>query len=659
MLQQFINALVNRIKSNKIFRFTIIILVGLLIVSFISRTIILKMVIKNISSKIDTRYNAYLAITDADFSGLFTIHLNRISLCSKNSDDTLVKIKDLFISMRILPLLLAKLKPESLLIDSLTINFIKKDSIDNFRFLLRKKQTADNENDSEQVMNYAERFNIFLEAIFNKIPEHFRLTNFNLSVTDSAYFAMHIKQFEIINHTFKTNIKIDESPANAGIMLEGKIDPSNKMAGIKIYSPDTSKVRIPFVLNKWNLRFAFDTLQFHLTNTSLADNILSLDGFSSVNDLVLNQPKISTSDVTMNFGEINYHVKIGEDYYELDSSTNVTYNKLTFNPYIKLRPKPTPQLELRIHKNWFTSQDLFESLPGGLFNNLQGIQTNGELAFYFDFSVDTSVPDSLEFNADLKRKQFRIVHYGAGNLAKMNDNFEYTAYEKDVPVKTWTIGYPDPSFISLDKIPLQLQYSVMTSEDGGFFQHRGFYIDAFKESIATDIKQKRFARGGSTISMQLVKNVFLKRNKTVARKLEEMLIVWLIENNAITTKERMFEVYLNIIEWAPGIYGINDAAKFYFNKKPAQLTLSECIFLTSLIPRPKGFKYQFENGHLRAHLADYYRLVSNKMLRKGWISERDTVKLIPDVELKGPALQFLKKDVMQVDTTNESPFIFE
>lgn len=70
-----------------------------------------------------------------------------------------------------------------------------------------------------------------------------------------------------------------------------------------------------------------------------------------------------------------------------------------------------------------------------------------------------------------------------------------------------------------------------------------------------DIKERRFARGGSTLSMQLVKNVFLSRNKTIARKLEEMLIVWLIESNHLTSKERMFEVYLNIAEWGPMIYG--------------------------------------------------------------------------------------------------------
>lgn len=131
-----------------------------------------------------------------------------------------------------------------------------------------------------------------------------------------------------------------------------------------------------------------------------------------------------------------------------------------------------------------------------------------------------------------------------------------------------------------------MQYAVLTSEDPSFFYHRGFIPDAFKESMIENIKAKRFVRGGSTISMQLVKNVFLSREKTISRKLQEMLIVWLIENKGLVSKERMFEIYLNAIEWGHGIYGIKEASQFYFSKLPSQLNLAESIFLASIIPDP-------------------------------------------------------------------------
>ena len=121
--------------------------------------------------------------------------------------------------------------------------------------------------------------------------------------------------------------------------------------------------------------------------------------------------------------------------------------------------------------------------------------------------------------------------------------------------------------------------------------------------LSTNIKEKRFARGGSTISMQLVKNVFLTRNKTLARKIEEAIIVWLIENENLVSKQRMYEVYLNIIEWGPGIYGINQASHFYFNKRPPDLNLQESVYLASIVPHPKWYKYTFEsNGVMRPFL---------------------------------------------------------
>lgn len=157
--------------------------------------------------------------------------------------------------------------------------------------------------------------------------------------------------------------------------------------------------------------------------------------------------------------------------------------------------------------------------------------------------------------------------------------------------------------------------------------------------MAYDLKKRRFARGGSTISMQLVKNVFLNRNKNIARKLEEALIVWLIETNRLTSKARMFEVYLNIAEWGPMVYGIREAADFYFSKRPSQLTLEECIYLASIIPKPKHFMTSFTNsGQLRESQENHFRIVAGRIAAKGVISEEAAKNVdISRVQLKGKA----------------------
>jgi membrane peptidoglycan carboxypeptidase len=172
--------------------------------------------------------------------------------------------------------------------------------------------------------------------------------------------------------------------------------------------------------------------------------------------------------------------------------------------------------------------------------------------------------------------------------------------------------------------------------------------------LIANIKEKRFARGGSTISMQLVKNVFLTRNKTLARKIEEALIVWLIENENLVSKQRMYEVYLNIIEWGPGIYGINQASHFYFNKTPAMLNLSESVFLASIVPHPKWYKYTFEtNGIIKPFFEYYFNRLKELMVRKEFISPGDTAGVIPGVLLTGPAAQvFVSVDTTAVDSVS-------
>ncbi|MFZ4562810.1 MAG: transglycosylase domain-containing protein, partial [Bacteroidales bacterium] len=337
-----------------------------------------------------------------------------------------------------------------------------------------------------------------------------------------------------------------------------------------------------------------------------------------------------------------------------DSISRVAFNKIDFHPYFRYRPKLSKQVTLTIHKPQFPAQELFSSFPEGLFSNLDGLRVKGNLSWYLNFFVDLDNPDSLQFETSLDRYQFSVQSYGNADLTKINGSFLYTAYEHDVPVRTFMVGPENPDFRTLEHISPYLQSAVLTSEDGGFYQHRGFLADAFRESIIANIKEGRFVRGGSTISMQLVKNVFLSRNKTVGRKLEEALIVWLIENQGLCTKDRMFEVYLNIIEWGPMIYGANEASHYYFNKEASRLTLAEAIFMSSIIPRPKWFKYSFnENGHLRESNEGFYRLVSEKMLNKGWITPADAEKLIPDVELKGRAKLLLRQvDAIHADSTD-------
>ena len=138
--------------------------------------------------------------------------------------------------------------------------------------------------------------------------------------------------------------------------------------------------------------------------------------------------------------------------------------------------------------------------------------------------------------------------------------------------------------------------------------------------------------------MQLVKNVFLNRHKNIARKLEEALIVWLIENQHLTSKERMYEVYLNLVEWGPLVYGACEASHFYFEKEPSDLTVEEAIFLASIVPKPKHFRSIFnEDATLRESQEGYFHLIARRLCAKGLLTEEEAAAVRPEITVKGKA----------------------
>ena len=115
--------------------------------------------------------------------------------------------------------------------------------------------------------------------------------------------------------------------------------------------------------------------------------------------------------------------------------------------------------------------------------------------------------------------------------------------------------------------------------------------------------------------------------------------MWLIEHQRLTSKERMYEVYLNIAEWGPLVYGIHEAADFYFAKRPSELTLEESIYLASIIPKPKHFKNSFTpDGRLKDSQKGYFRLIAQRLVAKGIINEAQAEGVdIANVVLRGPA----------------------
>ena len=140
-------------------------------------------------------------------------------------------------------------------------------------------------------------------------------------------------------------------------------------------------------------------------------------------------------------------------------------------------------------------------------------------------------------------------------------------------------------FVKYNRISGNLVRAVLVAEDSGFWRHEGIDFEQMKESMEVNLERLEFARGGSTITQQLAKNLYLSPSKNPIRKVRELLIARRLE--AELTKRRILELYLNVIEWGDGIYGAEAAARTYFGKPAADLGPSEAALLAGAIVNPR------------------------------------------------------------------------
>ncbi len=154
---------------------------------------------------------------------------------------------------------------------------------------------------------------------------------------------------------------------------------------------------------------------------------------------------------------------------------------------------------------------------------------------------------------------------------------------------------------SLQQISSHLQHAVVVAEDARFYQHGGFDWEAIVEAAERDWAAKSFHYGGSTISQQLVKNLYLSSEKSPIRKIKEALITSVME--AKLKKRRILEIYLNVVEWGEGIYGADAASNYYFSKPAAALTPQEAAFLAAILPAPRYYQKHRSTSYLQRRMA--------------------------------------------------------
>lgn len=222
----------------------------------------------------------------------------------------------------------------------------------------------------------------------------------------------------------------------------------------------------------------------------------------------------------------------------------------------------------------------------------------GSVTFSGRVTARLSDPDSVAVE---QRLSYAGPEAARRALAYLNGPFVHAFEDPGGTPRRILVSPESPDFVPIEEVPPVLVRALTLAEDADFWGHAGVDLHAIVHAAVTNFSRGERRRGGSTISQQLAKNLFLSREKTYGRKLQELALTFLLE--AAVPKRRILEVYLNVIEWGPGLYGLRPASRRYFGKEPAELSPREVAFLVTLIPGPRKYQRSIAGGVLSPRFA--------------------------------------------------------
>ena len=304
-------------------------------------------------------------------------------------------------------------------------------------------------------------------------------------------------------------------------------------------------------------------------------------------------------------------------------------------------------------------QRMIDAFPVEMVPYMAGYKLRGVFDVDIHTLVDWSDLDALELGGHVAINKCRVVDEPADSPKRLKDEFEQYVETEKGEWESFVVGPSNPDFVPIADISPYLLKSIQSSEDFGFYKHHGFIQSEFRTALINNLKHEKFVQGASSITMQMVKNVLLYREKTLARKLQEMYLTWHVENTL--EKDRIFEIYLNVIEFGPGLYGIGPAAHYYFGKAAKDLNPVESAFFSSILPDPKGRSEQFCRNELTKWTQTKIEHILANELHRKQLTQEEFYKAIAtplaffktwDSESEDDCLKRTKKAIKNARPTN-------
>jgi hypothetical protein len=353
-----------------------------------------------------------------------------------------------------------------------------------------------------------------------------------------------------------------------------------------------------------------------------ADHALRFDGGLRVSGLSLFHPRLGPGPVKGLDGlaQVRGAFMPGERHLKLDEAAVTFRNVRLFasGEAYQIGAK-TARYEARLQVPPVPCDVALAALPEELTPALKGFRLGGTFKLDLRTRIDMTDLDRTELTGEVGIKGCQVLE-APPQASRIAGGFTHRVEVGGREISFW-VGTDNPGFVPYADISPAMFAALTTTEDGGFFHHRGFIPSGFRSALVRNLKQGRFSLGASTITMQMVKNALLGREKTLARKLQELFLTWYVESRL--TKERIMEVYLNVIEFGPFLYGIGPAARRYFGKPASTLTALEAAFFASILPSPKRRYIQFCKGALTSDWDKYVRRILAKMHERGRITDEE------------------------------------
>ncbi|HUP25263.1 MAG TPA: transglycosylase domain-containing protein [Thermoanaerobaculia bacterium] len=258
-------------------------------------------------------------------------------------------------------------------------------------------------------------------------------------------------------------------------------------------------------------------------------------------------------------------------------------------------------------------------IPAPVLAGIEAFDWSGTIGGRVEARIDSADPGAARLHFAIEDRCRFVSVPEEARVERLRGPFLHAVRTGDGVVSERLVGPGAPGWVPLERISPFLAHAVLAHEDAAFFRHRGFAPWAIETALQNNLRAGRFAYGASTISMQLAKNLFLQRDKTLARKVREVLLTWWLES--ALAKREILALYLNVIEYGPGIYGIGAASERYFGRHPEELSPAESAFLATLLPAPSSYHRQFVAGELGPGTRQQMRFLLERMHERERIDE--------------------------------------